>query len=297
MSSTRQQVHFPDPTKNASYDLSKSTVTNSENDNKNHRRLYVARHGERVDFVFGKWIPPCFDDTGNYVRKDANMPKQLPNRANSPAAWLLDSPITNIGMSQARLTGDSMKEAGAVISYAYCSPSYRCVQTCHGILEGLGMSHVKIRVEFALFEWMLFYRDNKPEWCTKEELYADNFNIDMEYESMMTKEELLSLTNENCEEFYRRNHSVVEEFLKTHESGNVLMVGHSCTPETCTRLLVGKDVRKKEELFSLLQKVPFCGMSMAEYSPTKNEWQLKDSSCFPVTHNKNERFDWSAIDN
>lgn len=78
------------------------------------------------------------------------------------------------------------------------------------------MGHIKIRVEFALFEWMLFYRDNKPEFCTKDELYADNFNIDMEYESMMTKKELLSLTNENCDEFYRRNHSVVEEFLKTH---------------------------------------------------------------------------------
>ncbi|XP_037040512.1 protein UBASH3A homolog isoform X2 [Bradysia coprophila] len=295
MSLHQQTVHLPDPTKNASYNLSKSTVSNGANDT--NRRIYVVRHAERVDFVFGEWIPPCFDESGQYVRKDSNMPKHLPVRINSPSAWLLDSPITNIGRCQARLTGDAMKEAGAVISYAYCSPSYRCVQTCHGILEGLGMTHVKIRIEFALFEWMLFYRDNKPEWCTKDELYADNFNIDMEYEPMMSKKELLDLTNENCEEFYRRNHSVVEQFLKSHASGNALMVGHSCTPETCTRLLVGKEPRTKGELFSVLQKVPYCGMVAAEYSPATNEWQLRDSSGFSVTHKQNDRLEWSAIDN
>lgn len=234
--SSQQRVILPDPTKMASYDLSHSTVCNDDVSGKN-RRIFVGRHAERVDFVFGEWIPPCFDQSGKYVRKDSNMPKRLPNRINSPRAWLLDSPITNIGLCQAKLTGDAMKEAGGVVSYAYCSPSYRCVQTCQGILEvkeptlcsirdcsmwhqisitGLGLTHIKIRIEFALFEWMLFYRDNKPEWCTKEELYADKFNIDMEYESMMTKDELLKSKNENCEEFYYRNHSVVENFLRTH---------------------------------------------------------------------------------
>lgn len=29
-------------------------------------------------------------------------------------------------------------------------------------IAGLGMTHVKIRVEFALFEWMTWYQDNMP---------------------------------------------------------------------------------------------------------------------------------------
>ncbi|KAJ6637224.1 Protein UBASH3A like [Pseudolycoriella hygida] len=295
-----QLVYLQDVASSALYDLSNSknpTSVDRNDGNVKNRKIYIARHGERVDFTFGRWIPHCFDEAGNYMRKDLNMPKYLPNRAKGPDTWLLDSPITNIGMCQAKLTGDAMKDTGVVISYAYSSPSYRCVQTCKGILEGLGMTHIKIRVEFALFEWMTWYQDHTPDWCTKEELSADNFNIDMEYESSITKEELQNLTKETSEQFYSRNHSVVQNFLNTHVSGNALMVGHACTLDSCSRLIIGRSARTQAELSRLLQKVPYCGMVVIEHSPADNKWNLKDPCCFPVTHNKNARFEWKAIDN
>jgi len=295
-----QHLYLQDMHKSALYDLSNSddpTSVVSNEGNVNNRRIYIVRHGERVDFTFGRWIPHCFDETGKYMRKDLNMPKHLPDRINSPDSWLLDSPITNIGLCQAKLTGDAMKDAGVQISYVYCSPSYRCVQTCHGILEGLGMTHVKIRVDFGLFEWMTWYQDNMPDWMTKEELYADNFNIDMEYVPVTTKDELQESTKENAEQFYKRNHMVVENMLKTHASGNVLIVGHACTLDSCTRLIIGRKERPHAELSRLLQKVPYCSMAVIEHSPSDNDWHLADPCCYPVTHNNNARFEWKVINN
>lgn len=202
------------------------------------RKIYILRHGERVDFTFGPWIPYCFDEAGTYIRKDLNMPNVLPNRVNSPKSWLKDSPLTNIGVYQAVLTGEAMKDADVEISYAYCSPSYRCIQTCNGLLEGkylilkntkkrnkrkeklflgLGVKNsLCIRIEPGLFEWMAWYPDDMPEWCTAKELKDANYNIDSSYVPILTSEQLQADAKELCEEFYHRNHLVVETILGQH---------------------------------------------------------------------------------
>lgn len=231
----------------ALYDL--STVMDDESKRRSpkntanrNRQLYIMRHGERVDFTFGPWIPYCFDASAQYAPKDLNMPRWLPTRNNTPNAWERDSPLTNIGVHQATLTGQSLGDADVKIDYVYCSPSYRCIQTATGLLEGMSFSSmnidfiiflwsttppglglkdkIKIRIEYGLFEWLIWYPEELPEWLTKDELTAANYNIDMDYVSMYTREQLKAATTENSHEFYKRNSSVVEQILKTNGIDN-----------------------------------------------------------------------------
>lgn len=51
-------------------------------------RVFVMRHGERVDFTFGHWLSYSLDAAGNYVQQDLNLPDQLPKR-NDPQASVL----------------------------------------------------------------------------------------------------------------------------------------------------------------------------------------------------------------
>ncbi|KAM7399822.1 hypothetical protein PAMP_019066 [Pampus punctatissimus] len=67
------------------------------------RTLFVCRHGERMDVVFGKhWLSLCSDSKGRYVRSNLNMPPSLPLWGGQ-RDYDMDSPITVTGSTQARL--------------------------------------------------------------------------------------------------------------------------------------------------------------------------------------------------
>lgn len=133
-----------------------------------------------------------------------------------------------------------MRESGVTIDSVYCSPSFRCIQTCSSALEGriqtnsllLYYSNVQpyfpfslsglqlkdrlpINIEPALFEWMTWYQDGTPDWVTKEELAEANYNINHNYNPIMDRDSLDLCIKETCEEFYIRNYEAFEKILRS----------------------------------------------------------------------------------
>ncbi|XP_011290254.1 ecdysteroid-phosphate phosphatase isoform X3 [Musca domestica] len=273
--------------------LSQHSAENSMSLSSKNRRVYIMRHGERVDFTFGTWIPYCFDEFNNYMRKDLNMPKTLPKRSNIPDGWLNDSPLTNIGLYQASLIGEALYDARVQIDHVYCSPAYRCVQTCTSALEGLKLTGKhKIKLEPGLFEWMAWYPDGVPDWLTKEELQAAKYNIDTEYQPFVAINNLNESIKETTEGFYTRNYDVLRKIIDS-TVGNVLIVAHATTLDTCTRQLIGEAPRNTNELRQVIHKIPYC--SLANVEEIDGQWKLVEPDTLPVTHSKNPRFEWNAL--
>uniref|UniRef100_A0A182VXD5 Ecdysteroid-phosphate phosphatase n=1 Tax=Anopheles minimus TaxID=112268 RepID=A0A182VXD5_9DIPT len=266
------------------------------------RKVYLMRHGERIDFTFGTWVPYCFDEAGNYIRKDLNMPKTLPTR--KPSLWQRDSPLTNVGRYQALLVGEGMKDAGVHLEKVYCSPSFRCIQTATSVLEGLGLkATLPICIEPGLFEWLAWYQDGIPDWLSNEELIAADYNIATDYKPMTTAENLKDHFHEKLGEFYCRNSDIAESIISSTE-GNVLIVGHATTLDTCSRFIVGEKTRSTNDMGRIMQKVSYCSLAVMESDGTedadsknniKGHWKLTVPPCDPVTHTNNNRFDYKVL--
>ncbi len=271
------------------------------------RQVFICRHGERVDFTFGTWIPYCFDERGMYVRKDMNMPMSLPERSDGPDGFCRDSPMTNHGIFQARSTGEALLTAGVEIKHAFASPAFRCVQTCYYILEGMGLEkELEICVEPGLFEWLVWHQNSIPACMTVEELRDAGYNVDCKYKPYISIDELRD-TEESCEEYYTRNYFVSQCILQAKEDkgGNILLVGHAASLDVCTRQLTGQTPRKTNEILNLVRKVPYCSLAAIEerqVTPSKGDktkkarqWDLVEPPVPPMTECSNSRFDWKIL--
>ena len=136
-----------------------------------------------------------------------------------------------MGTLQATLVGNAMKENGVSISHVYCSPSLRCIQTCHALLKSLGLLDLPIHVEPGLFEWLAWYQDAMPDFMSNAELSEAGYNIELSYKPYISAEELRDSQDqgcvEGCEAYYTRNFFVTQCVLASTEEagGDVLFIG------------------------------------------------------------------------
>ncbi|OQR75845.1 protein UBASH3A-like [Tropilaelaps mercedesae] len=265
------------------------------NGERRSRRLYVVRHAERIDFTFGPWIETCFDQQGNYMPKDINMPKAvLPRKAMD---YLKDSPLTRMGLYQARMTGEAMYASGVHFSQVFCSPSLRCVQTAASILKALN-SPTLINIEPGLFEWLAWYPDVQPVWFKPIQLKEFGYPINLTYKPLMSVEELLSKKSESCEQYFNRSHIITQTLLETSKQveGDIMFLGHSATLDVCTRQLTGGRIRTPQELVHIVHKIPYVGVAVVEEEPTRiPRWGLVAPSFQTLTHASNVKYDWRCM--
>lgn len=281
------------PNENLYENVFKNGPEKQQTQDQKNRKLFLMRHGERVDFTFGIWIPYCFDENGKYIRKDLNMPDVIPERSQGHNAYNKDTPLTKIGIFQAKTVGEALKEAQIDIAHVYCSPSFRCIQTCDAVLQGFSKKdELKIKIEPGLFEWLVWYPDGLPDWMTPKELTSAGYNIDLDYQPFVTEAEMRD-SRETCEQFYLRNTFVTRGALNANPIGNVLLVGHAATLEVCSRELIGKKPRSVNEMTKIIQKVPYC--SVLQLVQEGDQWEIAELPFPPITHTTNQRFDYKIL--
>ncbi|EFN88717.1 protein UBASH3A homolog [Harpegnathos saltator] len=251
------------------------------------REIFICRHGERVDFTFGSWIPYCFESDGCYVRRDLNMPKEIPSR--NIQDFQNDCPLTTVGEVQASLVGEAMKSANIKIDVAFASPSLRCIQTLAHILKGL-KSDVPIKVEPGLIEWLAWYPNGIPVWMTSEELIKAGFNVDADYDPIVKANELP--LKENAAQYYERSYDLIKKIID-YTDGNILIVAHAASLAACTRQLTGGRIPPAAEVTRLVQRVPYLACLTARQG--LDGWQLHPPPFPPITHTSNSRFDWKVL--
>ncbi|KAL0973054.1 hypothetical protein UPYG_G00198290 [Umbra pygmaea] len=259
------------------------------------RSLFVCRHGERMDVVFGKhWLSLCSDSKGRYVRTNLNMPTSLPLWSGGHRDYDMDAPITVFGSTQAQLVGDALLETNTVIDFVYCSPSLRCVQTAQNILKGLQQEgKLKIRVEPGLFEWTKWVSGNSlPAWIPPTDLAAAHFSVDTTYRPLIPINKLS--VSESYETYMTRSYQVTKDILTDCKNigSNILIVAHASSLEACTRQLQGHSPQNSKDFIQVVRKIPYLAFCSCEERGDTGEWQLVDPPILPITHGPNHTFNW-----
>uniref|UniRef100_A0A671YEA4 Ubiquitin associated and SH3 domain containing B n=1 Tax=Sparus aurata TaxID=8175 RepID=A0A671YEA4_SPAAU len=265
-------------------------------------RLFVCRHGERMDVVFGKhWVTQCFDSKGRYIRSNLNMPSSLPARSGSHRDYDKDCPITVFGSTQARLVGEALLESHAMIDFVYCSPSLRCVQTAQHILQGLQQEgKTKIRVEPGLFEWTKWVSGTcLPSLLTLlfVLLQCDmTFSVNCSVPRPHIPISKLAVS-ESYDTYISRSFQVTREILTECKNlGNtVLIVAHASSLEACTRQIQGLTPQNSKDFVQVVRKIPYLGFCACEEMGETGVWQLVDPPILPLTHGPNHSFNWREM--
>uniref|UniRef100_A0A8C7KTE5 Ubiquitin associated and SH3 domain containing Bb n=1 Tax=Oncorhynchus kisutch TaxID=8019 RepID=A0A8C7KTE5_ONCKI len=258
------------------------------------RTLFVCRHGERMDVVFGKqWLSLCSDSKGRYVRTNLNMPVSLPMWNGGHRDYDMDTPITVFGSTQAQIVGTwlsthmlSAQFHAAVLLFCLCASL--------SPLAGLQQDgKLKIRVEPGLFEWTKWVSGSSlPAWIPPTDLAASHFSVDTTYRPLIPICKLR--VSESYDTYVSRSYQVTKDILSDCKNmgNNILIVAHASSLEACTRQLQGRSPQTSKDFIQVVRKIPYLGFCTCEEQSDTGVWQLVDPPILPLTHGPNHSFNW-----
>ncbi len=181
--------------------------------------VWIARHGNRLDFVNPEWF----------------------NTAERP----YDPPLSEDGVVQANQLGQRL--VGEGIRHIFASPFLRTVQTANFVADALDLP---IKLESGLSEWLNpAWMQTNPERLSMHELQELFPRIDPSYTSRViahypeTSEKVLERTAETAKR------------LMTEFSEDILLVGHGASVVGVTQGLVGGTPEVNASLCCLVKLV------------------------------------------
>ena len=165
--------------------------------------VWIARHGNRLDFVNPEWF----------------------NTAERP----YDPPLSEDGIIQAKQLGQRL--VGKGIKHIFASPFLRAVQTANQVADALDLP---IKLEFGLCEWLNpAWMKTDPERLPMEMLLVQFPRIDSSYTSR-----LIPKYPETSETVIERTAETARR-LTAEFSEDMLLVGHGASVVGTTHGLVG----------------------------------------------------------
>ncbi|KRX61699.1 Protein UBASH3A -like protein [Trichinella sp. T9] len=259
------------------------------------RRIFLVRHGERMDRVFPGWLRLGFTDLGAYRPYDLNMPLRAVKRENGWKDFYNDPPITEIGYATSQMIGRGMKLSGIGFDMVYCSPALRSIQSAHGILKSFPGSNTKICIEAGLFEYLGWYENANLNFLNTDQLVSEGYEIQPNYIPYMMAQTLKNkFHSETIEEYYKRVNTTWPG-----AGGRKSRVGRGQYPHPCNLLFVvhaptidaiGRSLMKKSaanlsnyELSKMGIHYPYASVVGLEEIKANGEWQLMPNILPPIS--------------
>jgi len=175
------------------------------------RRVFIARHGERIDHVDRTW--------------------------GERATYPQDPPLTDRGRRQARELGVFLRSAGNIRTIL-SSPFARTLETAHVVAEEL---ELPLYVEHGASEWLHaeWFGERAPELTPLAEWKAQLPRLDLESHRSLIVAEF----PEDIHQITLRCRKAIQLITERYKEGDILVVGHGISVELMTKGLCGKHTK------------------------------------------------------